>query len=127
VRWKNEQCMPFDKEPWSDVIVDIGRGETGGDGERKGKVMRKVGFEEAMRKKQAEMMTDPDEWEHKFGTAPLTEIWEMGYRDLVDLQQPFQCVACTPFLSRLSGADRWWVGLAKLKISRKRSRWKTRG
>jgi len=91
--------MPFDKEPWSDVVVDIGRGETGGDGERKGKVMRKVGFEEATRKRKAEMMTDPDEWEHKFGTAPLTEIWEMGYRDLVDLQQPFQCVTSI-FLSR---------------------------
>jgi len=112
--------MPFDKEPWGEVVVDVGRGEAG---ERKGRVIRKVGFEEAMRKKKADMMTDPDEWEHKFGTAPLTEIWEMGYRDLVDLQQPFQCVIST-LLSRSPGPDRWLVDLAKSKISRKRSRWK---
>ena len=83
VRWKNEQCMPFDKEPWSEeIVVDIGDGE--------GEVTRKVGFEEATREKRAEMMADPDEWEHKFGSAPLTEIWEMGYRELTDLQRPFQ-------------------------------------
>ena len=84
--------MPFDKEPWSEVVVDIGDCETGAEGETKGKVTRKVGFEEATRKKKTQMMADPDEWEHKFGTAPLTEIWEMGYRDLADLQRPFQCV-----------------------------------
>jgi hypothetical protein len=101
VRWKNEQCMPFDKEPWSEeVVVDIGDDETGGEGEGVGgKVTRKVGFEEATRKKRVEMMEDPEEWEHKFGTAPLTEIWEMGYRDLTDLQRPFQCVlSLVPFL-----------------------------
>lgn len=93
VRWKNEQCMPFDKEPWSEeIVVDVGDGENE-EGEGDGKVTRKVGFEEATRKKRAEMMADPEEWEHKFGTAPLTEIWEMGYRDLMDLQRPFQCVA----------------------------------
>ena len=107
MRWKNEQCMPFDKAPWSEeVVVDIGDGDIGG-GE--GQVTRKVGFEEATRKKRAEMMADPDEWEHKFGTAPLTEIWEMGYRDLTDLQRPFQCVTSV-FLSLLplfSDVDRW--------------------
>lgn len=85
--------MPFDKEPWSEeIVVDVGDGENE-EGEGDGKVTRKVGFEEATRKKRAEMMADPEEWEHKFGTAPLTEIWEMGYRDLMDLQRPFQCVA----------------------------------
>lgn len=85
--------MPFDKVPWSEeIVVDIGDSETG-EGEDDGKVRRKVGFEDATRKKRAEMMADPDEWEHKFGTAPLTEIWEMGYRDLTDLQRPFQYVA----------------------------------
>lgn len=83
VRWKNEQCTPFDKEPWGEVVeVDTDEG----------KVTRKVGFEEATRKRKTEIMADPDDWEHKFGTAPLTEIWEMGYRDLTDLQRPFQCV-----------------------------------
>ena len=76
VRWKNEQCTPFDKELWSEEIaVDIGGSEDEGDG----KATRKVGFEEAMRKRRMEVMADPGEWEHKFGTAPLTEIWEMGY------------------------------------------------
>ena len=85
--------MPFDKAPWSEeIVVDIGEDETAGEGKGCGKVTRKVGFEEATRKKKTEMMADPDEWEHKFGTAPLTEIWEMGYRDLSDLQRPFQCV-----------------------------------
>jgi len=83
--------MPFDKAPWSEeIVVDIGDGETGGDGADDGKLTRKVGFEDATRKKRTEIMADPDEWEHKFGTAPLTEIWEMGYRDLADLQRPFQ-------------------------------------
>jgi hypothetical protein len=28
VRWKNEQCMPFDKELWSEeIVVDIGDGK----------------------------------------------------------------------------------------------------
>lgn len=91
VRWKNEQCLPFDKKPWSEeIVVDIGDGD--GEGEGDGQVTRKVGFEEATKRKRAEIMTDPDEWEHKFGTAPLTEIWEMGYRDLTDLQRPFQYV-----------------------------------
>lgn len=36
---------------------------------------------------------DPEEWEYKFGTAPSTGIWEMGYRDLMDLQQAFRYAA----------------------------------
>ena len=90
--------MPFDKEPWSEeIVVDIGDGGTEEEGESGVKVTRKVGFEEATRKKRGEMMTDPEEWEHKFGSAPLTEIWEMGYRDLMDLQRPFQCVVSLGF------------------------------
>lgn len=116
VRWKNEQCMPFDKEPWSEeIVVDIGDGEAGGEDEGDGKVTRRVGFEEGTRKKRTKMMADPEEWEHKFGTAPLTEIWEMGYRDLMDLQRPFQCVTSPLFfLLVLPDADRWfYVGLVK--------------
>ena len=101
VRWKNEQCMPFDKEPWSEeIVVDIGDGEAGGEDGGDGKVTRRVGFEEGTRKRRTKMMADPEEWEHKFGTAPLTEIWEMGYRNLMDLQRPFQCVT-SPFSSFL--------------------------
>jgi len=67
--------------------------------------MRRVGFGEVVKKKKVDMMTDPGEWERKFGTAPPTEIQEVGYRDLVDLQQPFQCVSST-LLSRSPGTDK---------------------
>ena len=104
--------MPFDKAPWSEeIVVDIGDGDTAGGGGGSSKVTRKVGFEEATRKKKTEMMADPDEWEHKFGTAPLTEIWEMGYRDLSDLQRPFQYVTYLFFFLLVfffSDADSWF-------------------
>ena len=79
VRWKNELCAPFDKEPWSEE-VEV-------DGEKK-----RVGLEEATREVRKKMRMDPDPWPHRLGSASLTEIWEMGYRDLVDLQRPFSCV-----------------------------------
>lgn len=129
VRWKNEQCMAFDKEPWSkEIVVDIGDDESGEEGEGiDEKVTRKVGFEEATREKRVEMMADPEEWEHKFGTAPLTEIWEMGYRDLMDLQRPFQYVIRSGFFSLCFLTNVGLVGLAKLKTLQRRLKWKTRG
>lgn len=78
VKWKNELCSPFDKEPWS---VEI-------DGE-------KVGLLESTKEARAKMREPPREWEHKLGSGPLTEIWDMGCRGLEDLRNPFQ-------LSRLS-------------------------
>ena len=36
------------------------------------------------------MRMEPEEWPHRYGTAALTEIWEMGYRDLSDLEHPFR-------------------------------------
>lgn len=78
VRWKNELCAPFDREPWTEEIeLEDGR-------------KRKVGMEEATRDVRKKMRVDPEEWPHLLGSAPLTEIWEMGYRDLTDLQHPFQ-------------------------------------
>jgi len=95
--------MPFDKESWSkEIVVDIGDGEAGGEDEGDSMVTRKVGFEEATRKRRENMMADPEEWEHKFGSAPLTEIWEMGFRELTDLQQPFQCVIHPSYFVRPS-------------------------
>lgn len=69
VRWKNDVCSPFDREP-----------EPGST------------LEERTRSKREEMRAEPQEWPHSLGSAPLTEIWEMGYRDLGDLENPFQCV-----------------------------------
>lgn len=73
VKWKNELCAPFDKEPWS---VEI-------DG-------KKVDLEESTREIRKKMREEPKDWEWALGSEPLTEIWEMGYRDLRDLQNPFQ-------------------------------------
>jgi len=73
VKWKNELCAPFDKEPWAEVVNGV-----------------KVGLEEATRKIREKMREDPKEWEWTLGSEALTEIWDMGYRDLSDLQNPFQ-------------------------------------
>jgi hypothetical protein len=77
VKWKNDLCAPFDREPWGEMIEDEG-----------GK--RKVGLEEATKSKRTEWQKDPPDWEWKLGSQPLTEIWDMGYRDLHDLRNPFQ-------------------------------------
>ena len=89
IRWKNELRTPFDREPRRETVEVYGEG--GGES-------RKVGLEETAEGTQKEMRMDPEEWAHRFGSAPLTEIWEMGYRDLWDLQHPFQYVSS--FLSR---------------------------
>ena len=69
VRWKNDLCAPFDREPQQGSTLEE----------------RTCATREAMR-------AEPEEWPHALGSAPLTEIWEMGYRDLGDLENPFQCV-----------------------------------
>lgn len=79
VRWKNELCPPFDREPWSEEVEVDG-------------TIRKVGLEEATEDVRKKMRMDPEDWPHRYGSAPLTEIWEMGYRDLRDLEHPFQYV-----------------------------------
>ena len=84
IRWKNELCTPFDRESWKEEVV-------GGDGDGDGG-KRKVGMEEATEGARKRMRMDQEAWPHRYGSAPLTEIWEMGYRDLWDLQHPFQCV-----------------------------------
>ena len=73
VKWKNELCTPFDKEPWSQVV----------DG-------KKVDFLEATQSIRAHLREPPVDWKWNLGTEALTEIWEMGYKDLTDLQNPFQ-------------------------------------
>ena len=73
VKWKNELCTPFDKEPWSQDV----------DG-------RKVDFLEATYSIRERQRESPANWKWKLGTEALTELWEMGYKDLTDLQNPFQ-------------------------------------
>ena len=69
VRWKNDLCAPFDREPKPGPSL-----------------------EECTRPKREEMRAEPEEWAHSLGSAHLTETWEMGYRGLGDLENPFQCV-----------------------------------
>ncbi|RPD64553.1 hypothetical protein L227DRAFT_649768 [Lentinus tigrinus ALCF2SS1-6] len=92
VRWKNELCTPFDREPWSEEI-DV-------NGEK-----RKVGLEEATEGVRKKMRMDPEPWPHHYGSAPLTEIWEMGYRDLYDLQHPFQPGDVKDFVRKIKQED----------------------
>ncbi|THV06472.1 UDP-glucose 4-epimerase [Dendrothele bispora CBS 962.96] len=81
IKWKNEMCMPFDKEPYFEEIE-----VADDDGQKK---KRKVGLQEATKEIRNKMRESPPDWEHKYGSESLTEIWEMGYRDLRDLQNPF--------------------------------------
>ena len=85
VKWKNELCTQFDREPWRGEVA----GEAGGE-------PRRVGLEEATAGVRKKMRMDPEPWPHRYGSAPLTEIWEMGYRDLSDLQHPLQSVMSFP-------------------------------
>ena len=73
VKWKNELCTPFDKEPWTEVM----------DG-------KKVGLFDATKGIREKMQHPPSDWRWMLGTEALTEIWEMGYTSLYDLQNPFQ-------------------------------------
>ncbi|RDB19505.1 THO complex subunit 1 [Hypsizygus marmoreus] len=88
VKWKNELCAPFDKEP---AYVEV-------DGE-------KVGLFEATRSTRQKMMVPPADWEWALGTAPLTEIWEMGCRGLEDLQNPFQPGDVKDFVKKIKQDD----------------------
>ncbi|KAJ7492268.1 THO complex subunit 1 transcription elongation factor-domain-containing protein [Mycena latifolia] len=88
VKWKNQLCEAFDKEPWS---ADL-------DG-------RKVGLEEATRNVRESMRDPTAEWPWRLGTEPLTEIWDMGYRDLYDLQNPFQAGDVKDFLKKIKQED----------------------
>ena len=79
IRWKNELCTPFDRERWREEVEADESGEK-----------RKAGLQEATEGVRKRMRMEPEEWPHRYGTAALTEIWEMGYRDLSDLEHPFR-------------------------------------
>jgi hypothetical protein len=79
VKWKNELCTPFDREPWGQII-------DGAD--------ERIGLEESTKEARRKMKDPPEDWKWDLGTEPLTEIWALGYRDLQDLQNPFQLSQC---------------------------------
>ncbi|KAJ2934319.1 hypothetical protein H1R20_g2793, partial [Candolleomyces eurysporus] len=88
IKWKNELCAPFDKEPWSAEV----------DG-------KKAGLWEATKAARSEMQKAPESWQWSLGTEPLTEIWEMGYRDLSDLERPFHPGDVKDFLKKIKQND----------------------
>ena len=99
VKWKNDLCAPFDREPWSAEV----------DG-------KKAGLEEATKELRAKRREEPKEWQWSLGSQPLTEIWEMGYRDLSDLQNPFQ-LSCSRFSLKGYTTDCVILGRVTSKIS----------
>lgn len=68
IRWKNDLCPPFEKDPLPETLE-----------QRNAQMFDKL-------------KEQPEPYKHKLGTAPLTEIWALGYRDLHDLQLPFKYV-----------------------------------
>ncbi|KAL0068405.1 UDP-glucose-4-epimerase [Marasmius tenuissimus] len=101
IRWKNELCAPFDKEPWGIEVEE----EVEVDG-KKEKKKRKIGLEEATEEIRQKMREPPEEWQWRFGSESLTEIWEMGYRDLEDLQTPFHAGDIRDFAKKIMLEDR---------------------
>ncbi|KAF7307257.1 hypothetical protein MIND_00519400 [Mycena indigotica] len=51
------------------------------------------------------MREPPAEWEWRLGTQPLTEIWDMGYRELRDVQMPFRAGDVKDFVKELKRTD----------------------
>ncbi|KAF4611518.1 hypothetical protein D9613_004115 [Agrocybe pediades] len=100
VKWKNELCTTFDKDPWSEEI----------DG-------KKVGLFEATKSIRDKMKEPPNDWEYKLGTAALTEIWETGYTDLEDLKNPFQPGEVKDFVKRIKQEDAK-INLRKQRLER---------
>ncbi|KAG2136507.1 THO complex subunit 1 transcription elongation factor-domain-containing protein [Suillus bovinus] len=96
VKWKNDLCAPFDREPWS--------AEADG---------RKLGMEEATREARSNRKKAPEPWKWNLGSESLTEIWEMGYRDLSDLQNPFQPGDVKDFVKKVKQED------ARIEMRRK--------
>jgi hypothetical protein len=96
VKWKNDLCAPFDREPWS---IEVGG--------------RKVGMEEATREARLKRREGLESWKWNLGSESLTEIWEMGYRDLSDLQNPFQPGDVKDFVKKVKQED------ARIEMRRK--------
>ncbi|KAK0466275.1 THO complex subunit 1 transcription elongation factor-domain-containing protein [Desarmillaria tabescens] len=88
IKWKNELCAPFDKAPWSTEV----NGAT-------------AGFEEATKLLWQKMREPPEDWKWKYGSEYLTDVWEMGYRDLDDLAFPFKPGEVKDFVKRLKFED----------------------
>lgn len=100
VKWKNELCDPgvFEKGAWeAEVEVESGLETEGvnedGDGETSSTKKRKLGMYEAtrsVRARIADAAIEKKDWGWNLGTEAVTEVWEMGYRELEDLERGFR-------------------------------------
>ncbi|KAF8347064.1 THO complex subunit 1 transcription elongation factor-domain-containing protein [Amanita rubescens] len=88
VKWKNELCAPFDKTPWSTDMQG-----------------RSVGLLDATAEARRKMIESPEDWPWSLGSEPLTDVWEMGYRDLQDLQMPFRAGEVKDFVKKVKQED----------------------
>ncbi|GJJ11787.1 hypothetical protein Clacol_006025 [Clathrus columnatus] len=64
IRWKNDTCPPFDKEPLQPLL------------------------EEQTRGKRQKMMEPQPPWRYRWGTEAITELWETGFHALQDCEDP---------------------------------------
>lgn len=70
VNWKDELCNQFDKDPWEEEV----------DG-------KMVGLWDATKEARTKMRKFPEPYEWALGSASLTEVWELGFRRLDDLER----------------------------------------
>ncbi|PPR06601.1 hypothetical protein CVT24_001786 [Panaeolus cyanescens] len=89
VRWKNELCTPFDKEPWAEEV----------NGEQ-------VGLLAATKPIRDKLREPPADWKWSHGTAALSEIWSLGFRDLRDLENVPSSGSVQTFLKKSQLEDR---------------------
>ncbi|TFK56323.1 hypothetical protein OE88DRAFT_1740661 [Heliocybe sulcata] len=100
--WKNDVCPYYERLPWHKVVRDE-KGNAVKDTNGKETHLSLETIIAPIRKKIRE---DPPEWEHRLGSAPLTEIWEMGYRDLRDLQRAPEPGTLKDFADKVRREDR---------------------
>ncbi|KAG6899825.1 hypothetical protein C0993_006526 [Termitomyces sp. T159_Od127] len=89
VVWKNHLCAPFDKAP---VTFSIAEDKLGT-------------LFEATSEQRTKMREPPEEYPWSHGSEALTEIWQMGCRGLMDLEQPFQPGDVKDFLRKVKMED----------------------
>lgn len=93
IKWKNNLCPSFEVPPVPEEV------------------------EEELRAKRRQLMAPPEAWKWSHGTESLSEIWEMGYQDLYNLQS-FRPVPEAPsFLQDIEGVDKR-MALRKAQIER---------
>ncbi|KAE9406932.1 hypothetical protein BT96DRAFT_933839 [Gymnopus androsaceus JB14] len=111
VKWKNDLCDAgvFEKGAWeAETEIETESEGVNGEGEA-GTKKRKLGMYEAtrsVRARTAAAVAEKKDWGWNLGTEALTEVWEMGYRELYDLERGFSPGSPHDFLRKLDLEDR---------------------